>query len=179
MKKLMSALAAGLLLSAGAASAAPVQWAGNGHWYEIVSAPGMAWADASAAAQAAGGYLATLTSQAENDFVVSLGVGAQPLWLGATQAANATSATDGWQWVTGEAWSFTNWASSEPNNFPAETALAFAFFQPGTWNNAPIDFTGYTNGGYVVEFSVPEPASLALVGLALSGLGLARRKRQG
>lgn len=179
MKQLMSVLAVGLLMSAGAASAAPVQWAGNGHWYEIVSAPNMTWADASAAAQAAGGYLATLTSQEENDFVVSLGVRNLPLWLGATQAANAASATDGWQWVTGETWAFTNWATGEPNNFGAETALAFAFFQPGTWNNAPSDFTGYNNGGYVVEYSVPEPASLALVGLAFAGVGLARRKRQG
>lgn len=181
MKKLMSMLAVGALC-VGTAGAAPVQWAGNGHWYEAVSAPGITWNAASAAAQAAGGYLATLTSQLENDFVyTTLAVGNKPLWLGATQAAGAATVTDGWTWVTGEAWSYTNWAAGEPNNFGSETALAFAFFSASDWNNAPIGWTGYGNGGYVIEYNsrVPEPASLALTAVALAGLGASRRKRQG
>lgn len=177
MKRLMSVLAAAALCM-GTASAAPVQWSVNGHWYEAVSAPGITWTDAKAAAEAAGGYLATLTSLAESDFVYNaLAVGGQPLWLGGTQATTATSAADGWEWVTGEAWSFTNWAAGEPNNFGNERSLAFAFFSAGKWNNAPTGYTGYTNGGYIVE-RLPEPASLALVGAALVGLGLVRRKRQ-
>ena len=54
-----------------------VQWSvwdgGNGHFYEAVAVPaGITWTEASEAANAAGGHLATITSEAENSFVFSL-----------------------------------------------------------------------------------------------------------
>ena len=57
--------------------AAPVQWdagsGGNGHYYEAVQVPdGVSWTAASALANGAGGYLATITSEAENNFVFAL-----------------------------------------------------------------------------------------------------------
>lgn len=62
-----------LITSPGLASASPVSWSGNGHFYDVISVPGtITWEDANAAAIAAGGYLATITSQAENDFVFLL-----------------------------------------------------------------------------------------------------------
>ena len=62
-----------LIASPGLASANPVSWSCNGHFYDVVSVPGtISWEDANAAAIAAGGYLATITSQAENDFVFLL-----------------------------------------------------------------------------------------------------------
>jgi hypothetical protein len=52
-----------------------VQWkvsdGGNGHWYEAVIATGT-WTDAQSAASVAGGYLATVTSEGENNFIYSL-----------------------------------------------------------------------------------------------------------
>src|SRR6266436_6654963 len=46
---------------------------GNGHRYEAVPGfPGLTWSMADQLAQQAGGYLATITSSAENDFVFSL-----------------------------------------------------------------------------------------------------------
>ena len=46
---------------------------GNGHTYRVVAKTGLiSWDSANAAAQAAGGYLATITSAAENAFVLSL-----------------------------------------------------------------------------------------------------------
>lgn len=174
----------GCIVWAGAASAAPVQWTvgsgGNDHWYEAISAPGMTWTDAKAAAEAAGGYLATITSGAENAFVFALvpqaGGFPDPYWLGGYQNPSLPEPpfNAGWQWVTGEAWSYTNWAGGEPNN-ASEDSLAFAFFQPsGVWNDAPTSYTGYGNGGYVVE-SVPEPSALGLLLAGLLGFGLRRR----
>ena len=46
--------------------AARVQWAQNGHWYEVVVvAQPISWPAAQAAAVAKGGHLATLTSEEE------------------------------------------------------------------------------------------------------------------
>jgi hypothetical protein len=50
-----------------------VQWSGNGHWYEAVYVPErITWLNASATATGSGGYLATILSSAENDFVYGL-----------------------------------------------------------------------------------------------------------
>ncbi len=66
------ALASGLLMG-GQAVAQPVQWAGNGHWYELVATDeDPTWTDVVAAAEAMGGYLATSTTAEENAFIASL-----------------------------------------------------------------------------------------------------------
>src|SRR5262249_15632204 len=54
-----------------------VQWrvadGGNGHYYQAVSTPGgITWEAAQAAAVGMGGYLATITSAAENAFAFNL-----------------------------------------------------------------------------------------------------------
>ena len=70
-----------LAISAGA-DAAPIQWTsgtgGNDHWYDFVLKGGLAaWHDARAAALAStnlgmSGYLATVTSAAENGFLTNV-----------------------------------------------------------------------------------------------------------
>ena len=39
---------------------------GNGHWYKGTAAPGIAWDEAAAQAEALGGYLCTVPSEEEN-----------------------------------------------------------------------------------------------------------------
>ncbi len=60
-----------LLFQTCPALAASVQWPANGHWYEAVAVgpSGITWADAKTAAEAQGGYLASIASDAENLFV--------------------------------------------------------------------------------------------------------------
>ena len=72
------AIAGGMSHSlAATANATLVEWlvseGGNGHFYEAIAVPeGISWTDASEAANLKGGYLVTITSQAENDFVHDL-----------------------------------------------------------------------------------------------------------
>ncbi len=101
---------------------------GNGHRYELhkVSA-GLDWTSARDAAVAAGGYLATCATAAENAFVFALvnDVQAWTLashgrsigpWIGGFQAPGSPEPAGGWQWISGETWSVANWAVGEPNN---------------------------------------------------------------
>lgn len=96
---------------------------GNGHAYEFVESSGVTWDDARDAAGAQG-YLATITSQAENDFVSDLLVTAASdlnipnlieAWLGAEQTNPNGPVDQNWRWVTGEPFTYTNWADIEPN----------------------------------------------------------------
>lgn len=88
-------------------------FSGNGHFYEYVTSPGITWNDA--VQQAATktlfgltGYLVTITSQAENDFILnktnSLGwIGARDINRNITDGSFITGVlSDGdWRWVTG------------------------------------------------------------------------------
>lgn len=173
------------------APAAPVQWTvaegGNGHWYEAVYIPErIEWEAAKAAAEAVPGhYLATATSALENQFIFSLvedpkfwwgpfnGVENALFgpWLGGFQDPDAAEPADGWQWVTGEPWSFTAWGLGEPNNSYDEDLLHFAHRTDGPeWNDFKPNYGGMN--GYVVEF--PEPATLGA--LLFGGLALFRRR---
>lgn len=162
----------------------PVPWptaaGGNGHWYMAVAAPdlnwGITWNDAQAGAAEAGGYLATSTSQAENDFVVDLvtgtqaardaywlpgtwqnGDGAGPLLGGYQTPGLGYSNEPGfeWHWVTGETWSYTNWMPGEPNNTTPfnnnadnEDRLQYMLKQGVIgWNDCRGDYTPYPNIG--------------------------------
>jgi hypothetical protein len=114
---------------------------GNGHRYLAVRLDGpLAWtgADVLAAARYSG-HLATLTSADENDFVFTLiadpanglwntfefGTIDEPIpvtfgpWLGGVQEI-LQPPDEGWMWVTGEPWDFTNWSPFEPNDLRGE-----------------------------------------------------------
>ena len=95
------------LLSCNLADAVPIQWkvsdGGNGHYYELVMTTGNwqpAVADASSRYhQGIQGHLVTITSQGENDFIVSnFGPsGVNRIWIGATDI----SVEGEWRWFTG------------------------------------------------------------------------------
>lgn len=136
----------------------------NGHHYQIVETGShLTWDQASAAAsamtfQGSPGHLATITDQVEQDFVFSIG-DPHYCWIGGFQNAAApgySEPTGGWEWVTGEPFTYTAWLAGEPNdsgpNGPEnhlELLGPAGGFQP-TWNDA--DQTWVHSRGYVVEF---------------------------
>ena len=165
------------LLSATGAVAAPVQWAGNGHWYELVSTPlsfGNAVAEASTRTHLGlGGHLVTITSADENAFVHGL-TGGGAAWLGASDAAVEGE----WRWASGpeagDLLTYTNWGPGEPNNVGNED---FAVYNNpwggGLWNDRPD-----AGIAYIIEYSapVPEPETYAMLLAGLGIIGFAGRR---
>ena len=106
---------------------------GGTHYYEVVLVESMniSWVQAAILAQSEGGYLATLTSPEENAFVFNLINDDKYFWqfpddytsdshyrikigpfLGGVRVSDTEASLDGWQWISGEAWEFSNWAQN-------------------------------------------------------------------
>ena len=160
-----------------------VQWksaaGGNNHYYALTPSA-TNWEAAEALAVSWGGTLATITSAKEQDFInVAFLTGAldhRPVWIGLVrtgakgnfpsrvrramedlglvhpQAASGNAA--GFEWVTGEPFSYSNWKQGEPNNSPpGEYCVAINWEYArgpmsenlkGNWNDTPWDGTrGY------------------------------------
>ena len=150
------------------ALAAPVQWrvedGGNDHWYDVIHFSGT-WDEANAHAQTQHldgmqGYLATLTSAEENDYVWT-NFPYNSYFLGGYQTETTSEPAGNWAWVTGEPWAYTNWHPNEPDNgvgYPGgpEDHLEFKdITTTGEWND--ISNT-QVREGYIVEFEEPADA---------------------
>lgn len=181
--------------------------ADNGHYYQMfTNSNGLSWDDAYTAANTYGGYLATLTTSQENSFIVSNimsifnpvnSTPAPALYLGATDRVSEGT----WSWVTGETWSYTNWAPGEPNNaYGADQdflqIVEAGFYQfNNNWDDGYGDgriYNGFdqNSAGFIVEYNsnptalgnnaVPEPsewAAMGLFGAGLLGLIVMNRKK--
>ena len=130
---------------------------------------------------ARGGYLATLTSAAENDFAHSLivrsdrywaasGNASSPStvgpWIGLSQTNGSPEPAGGWTWVTGQPLDYANWAPGRPNNL--ENKENYAHFwaagidnRANTWNDIPNDprdlvtVVSRRPVAYLVEYDAP------------------------
>ena len=173
-------------LGATAAQAAPTFFAGTGHYYEYISValtqPAAFTAADAATLSGHDGYLVTITSQDEQDFLTDLvsdsNNGGHVLYW----TAGVFDSVDGrWEWgagpEAGQALSYTNWNAGEPNGNAGEPAL-IANWSGDRWN----DWNAGEGRGYVVEFSptnaVPEPGAWALMIVGFGAAGAMVRRRR-
>ncbi|MDA9718362.1 hypothetical protein N9U65_02695 [Planctomycetaceae bacterium] len=136
-----------------------VEDGGNDNWYQHV-ATDVTWDVAKTEAENLGGHLATVTSAEERKFLLeTLQSVSDDIWIGGSQERSAIDfeePIDGWQWVTGESWSYAHWDSTEPGNVgDNEHHLSFR-----TSNASFHDSAGSTTRGYLIEhISDPRPAN--------------------
>jgi len=171
------------LLWSSVSFAAPIQWSGNGHYYDLVFPDqNVTWFDASQlAAQSihlgVNGHLATTTSQEENAFLrdtfgallSSVPNSGNPFdvdsaWIGLTDFVVEGT----YLWHAGEPFSYADWWPGEPNNLGNEDfVMIWRLNDQWGW----VDALDFPEEAYFVEYDVvPEPSSL-LLGV-LAGVGL-------
>ncbi|MGN7611503.1 hypothetical protein ACQZV8_05390 [Magnetococcales bacterium HHB-1] len=133
---------------------------GKKHWYEVVYLPqgGINWLQAKWLAEEAGGYLASVHSKEENQFIFNL-IKDKKFWfqwdsshnyvmsgpfIGGFQPYGSPEPAGGWRWVSGEPWNFTRWAY---NNMPGD--------RDPRPNDQPNDATGNQNVTAYGEVNIP------------------------
>lgn len=125
--------------------------AANGHYYRLYQGL-VNYSQAKTLAEADGGYVLTLTSQEESTWVLStFSIPVDGIWLGASDAVSEGA----WTWVTGEAWSWTNWNSGEPNNSGNEDYVEM--YTSGKWNDLPDTHTNHFIAEWDVNPNAPPP----------------------
>lgn len=185
LQGLATAVAAAALAIAAAPASAEAQcsagftltsYAGGSSCFRITSGS-TSWTTANAEATSLGGWLAAIGSAAENaaarSFMDGI-IGGSQFFIGFTDVA-----TEGaFVWSNGQAVTYTNWNGGEPNNAGNEDVTEM--LSNGTWNDIQ-DSPNAPRFGLIESAAVstvPEPATVGLLGAGLAVLGVAAHRRR-
>jgi lectin-like protein len=155
----------------------PIKSPINGHYYSVLSNSN--WTSAQAVAETMGGNLATVRSSPEETWIQTTFSAYPYLWLGfydPSEDGNGQPHADNFVWVDGEATTYTNWDSGEPNNFDGGeywTELVLTNSSTVTmdkWNDIindtdPEYYPNYYGPVYGLVEVVPAPDSLGLLAI--------------
>lgn len=140
----------------------------DGHFYTLIKTYGVTWTEAEAEARAMGGYLVSIGSEAENEFVTSMIEAEDSVWrkrddgdrwqrfgpwIGLVQKGFSNEPAGGWVWSNGDKITYENWFWHQPDNYAGiEHFGRYREFstEPGLkWDDARATATA---NGYIVEF---------------------------
>lgn len=138
----------------------PIQWSssagGNGHWYQRRWKIGD-WNACRLAAETFGGHLATIGTAAEDQFIAQLvqspHAGAwNGCFLGASQAKGSLP-NEGWTWVDGTVFAYTNWYLNQPNGGELYLSLRRYDDLGGAIAWGDYSINSFDLNGYILEWS--------------------------
>jgi len=131
----------------------------EGHYYEVYNYRKRGDQAAALAANTVGycgkpGYLAAITSSAENDFIWGLIPNGESPWIGLSDK----DVEGTFHWMNGEVSHYRNWAPNEPNDSRHnEDCVQMNFRNENLWNDQTCN-TNSKKYGYVVEYPCEGPA---------------------
>ncbi|NUP05604.1 MAG: DUF4215 domain-containing protein [Polyangiaceae bacterium] len=126
----------------------------SGNCYVSYDTEMTTFSNAEAACVAAGGHLATVTSDAENEIVISVRNPLQNPWIGAKDDAVDTDAV--FDWATDEAWGYTSFIAGQPDDdaaFGGNGECLHINDAAGDWNDTNCDIDTFVVGR-ICEFEL-------------------------
>ena len=94
----------------------------------------LTWAEANIRCQWQNGYLASILSEEENQFIVDHFVGDYYFWIGGSDLKVENS----WTWTDGSPWNYTDWSTGQPEEANGDTEHClnmFSYRRKGKWND--------------------------------------------
>jgi hypothetical protein len=136
----------------------------NGHYYRTASPRSATWEAANLYAfqqvrDGMRGHLVTITSAAEQQFLMANYGAGGTYWTGGYQPPGSPEPGGNWQWVTGEPFEYSNWyAAGEPNNALGNEFVIELFSPSGGWNDTHLGkvepwFPQLFDKQWIVEFT--------------------------
>jgi len=107
------------------------------------------WEECQAFAEYWGGNLTTIDSAQQEQWLQQQYGNNESFWLGFNDIAQEGS----WEWVSGDAVTYTNWAPGEPNDYLGEDAAAMNSNPGGQWND--LSLNGSLRGIVMIPAGVP------------------------
>lgn len=135
----------------------------NGHHYYVYDMDNITtWEQAEAYCESLGGYLATITSREEDEFVyfyLKNNFDYESAYFGFTDREEEGT----WVWVNGETSTYTNWNPGEPNdeNPNEDYAMYYYKYPEGTWNDGDFGYETLNSGQvFICEWGEPTTVNI-------------------